>query len=169
MFILAMLGVAEGIILIAGNLIKGSLAPAFPMYVALFIASILIAAFSRSNLVKSPKYLLVSCFIGLSVAMLYGLGIAFQHPMPEYYPAITFMVLFVALPLMFTDAAWRMILFQLFWACVFLVLSYNLSSPWVFGYNLLDAVTFTALGAVLYCTISNEHVRQVVDHTNPVL
>ena len=164
MFILAMLGICEGVILIVSDFVNGDFAPALPLYIALLVASIGIAAFSRSSLVSNPNHLLVSCFMGLSVAMLYGLGIAFQHPSPDDYPAITFIVLFVALPLMFTDVAWRMILFQLFWACVFMVLSWQLSSPWVLSYNLLNIVTFTAVGAVLYCTISNEHVRQVVDH-----
>lgn len=164
MFILALLGIVEGIILITGNFTSGETVPALPLYIALFVISILVAIFSRSSLVSKPNHLLVACFIGLSVAMLYGLGIAFQHPAPDDFPAITFMVLFVALPLMFTDVAWHMIVFQLSWACVFVAMSYNMSSSWVFGLNLLDAITFTALGAVLYCTISNEHVRQVVDH-----
>lgn len=159
-----MLGVCEGIILISGDVINGDYAPAFPMYVSLMVASIGIAVFSRSNLVSNPTHLLISSFFGLSVAMLYGVGIAFQYPAPNDYPAVTFMVLFVALPLMFTDVAWHMILFQVLWACVFLMLSWQLSSHWVFQMNLLDIITYTAVGAVLYCTISNEHVRQVVDH-----
>lgn len=164
MFILAMLGICEGVILISTDLIGGALSPAFYLYVGLFVICIGIAIFARSRIVSSPDALLAYCFIGLSVAMLYGAGIAFQHPAPNDYPAITFMVLFVALPLMFTDVAWHMILFQIVWACLFLFLSSQISSPWVFKINLLDAVTFTAVGAVLYCTISNEHVRQVVDH-----
>ncbi len=163
MFILAMLGIVEGVILIAGNLTSGGAAPALPLYIALFVISIVIAVFSRSSLVRNPSRQTVLCFITLSVAMLYGLGIAFQHPAPNDYPAITFMVLFVALPLLFTDVAWRMIAFELFWACVFVAISFYLSSDWVLRLNLLDIVTFTALGIVLYCTISNEHVRQVVD------
>jgi HD-GYP domain-containing protein (c-di-GMP phosphodiesterase class II) len=57
-----------------------------------------------------------------------------------------------------------MLVFQLFWAFVFSILSWQFSSPDVFKTNLLDIVTFTAVGMVLYCTISCEHVRQVVDH-----
>ena len=164
MFILGMLGICEGVILISSDLASGAFAPALPMYVALLVACICVTAFSRSGLVRKPAHLLVACFVGLSVAMLYGVGIAFRYPIPNDYPAVTFMVLFVALPLMFTDVAWRMILFQVLWACVFMLLSLQFSSDWVFKVNLLDAVTFTAVGAVLYCTISNEHVRQVVDH-----
>ena len=164
MFILALLGIAEGIMLISGNAANAATVPSFPMYVALLILCVLIAIFSRSTLMKGHSSLLAFCFIGLSAAMLYGLGIAFQHSMPNDYPAVTFMVLLVALPLMFTDVAWRMIVFEIFWACLFIVLSWQLSSPWVFNVNLLDAITFTAVGAVLYCTISTEHVRQVVDH-----
>ena len=164
MFILAMLGVCEGVILVSGDLVNGSFAPALPIYIALLIICIGIAAFSRSNFMRKPKQLLACCFVGLSIAMLYGMGIAFQHPAPDDYPAVTFMVLFVALPLMFTDVAWHMILFQVLWACIFMVTSRLYSSPWVFQINLLDAVTFTVVGAVLYGTISNEHVRQVVDH-----
>ena len=163
MFILAMLGICEGVILIASDLVKGSYAPAFPLYIALFSVCIGIAVLARSSYLKSSRSLLAFSFIGLSVGMLYGLGIAFQYPAPGDYPAITFMVLFVALPLMFTDVAWHMIVFQFFWACIFLTMSWQLSSGWVFRLNLLDAITFTAVGAVLYCTISNEHVRQVVD------
>lgn len=164
MFILAMLGICEGVLLISGDLINGAFAPALPLYIALFVVSIGIAAFSRSSLVSDPEHLLASCFIGLSVAMFYGLGIAFQHLQPNDYPAITFMVLLVVLPLMFTDVAWHMILFQVVWAAAFMLLSWFFSSSWVFWVNLLDAITFTALGAVVYCTISCEHVRQVVDH-----
>ena len=164
MFILAVLGVCEGVLLISSDLISGAFSPALPVYVALLVVSIGIAFFARSSLAKEPHHLLAFCYVGLVVAMMYGLGIAFQHPAPEDYPAITFMVLFVSLPLMFTDAAWRMIAFQIVWACVFLVASWQLSSPWVFRLNLLDAVTFTALGAVLYCVISTGHVRQAVDH-----
>jgi len=164
MFILAMLGIVEGVILVASNITSDESAPALPLYIALFVACICVAIYSRSNIARDPRHQLFICFASLSIAMLYGLGIAFQHPAPGDYPAITFMVLFVALPLMFTDVAWRMIVFQLFWSCVFIALSFNLNSDWVFGVNLLDAITFTALGAVLYCTISNEHVRQVVDH-----
>ena len=164
MFILAVLGVCEGVLLISSDLISGAFSPALPVYVALLVVSIGIAFFARSGLAKEPHHLLAFCYVGLVVAMMYGLGIAFQHPAPEDYPAITFMVLFVSLPLMFTDAVWRMIAFQIVWACVFLVASWQLSSPWVFRLNLLDAVTFTALGAVLYCVISTGHVRQAVDH-----
>ena len=164
MLILAILGICEGVMLISSDLLHGTFAPAFPMYVALLVISIGIVAFTRSSLVSNHNHLLTACFIGLSVAMLYGVGIAFQYPSPGDYPAVTFMVLFVALPLMFTDAAWRMILFQLAWAGIFVVLSSSLSSAWVFNVNLLDIVTYTAVGAVLYCTISSEHVRQVVDH-----
>ena len=164
MFILAVLGVCEGVLLISSVLISGAFSPALPVYVALLVVSIGIAFFARSSLAKEPHHLLAFCYVGLAVAMMYGLGIAFQHPAPEDYPAITFMVLFVSLPLMFTDAAWRMIAFQVVWACVFLVTSWQLSSPWVFRLNLLDVVTFTALGAVLYCVISTGHVRQAVDH-----
>ena len=164
MFILAVLGVCEGVLLISSDLISGAFSPALPVYVALLVVSIGIALFARSSLAKEPHHLLAFCYVGLAVAMMYGLGIAFQHPAPEDYPAITFMVLFVSLPLMFTDAAWRMIAFQVVWACVFLVTSWQLSSPWVFRLNLLDVVTFTALGAVLYCVISTGHVRQAVDH-----
>lgn len=164
MFILAVLGVCEGVLLISSDLISGAFSPALPVYVALLVVSIGIAFFARSSLAKEPHHLLAFCYVGLAVAMMYGLGIAFQHPAPEDYPAITFMVLFVSLPLMFTDAVWRMIAFQIVWACVFLVASWQLSSPWVFRLNLLDAVTFTALGAVLYCVISTGHVRQAVDH-----
>ena len=164
MFILAVLGVCEGVLLISSDLISGAFSPALPVYVALLVVSIGIAFFARSSLAKEPHHLLAFCYVGLAVAMMYGLGIAFQHPAPEDYPAITFMVLFVSLPLMFTDAAWRMIAFQVVWACVFLVTSWQLSSPWVFRLNLLDVVTFTALGAVLYCVISTGHVRQAVDH-----
>ena len=163
MFILAMLGIVEGVILIASNLTSDRAAPALPLYVSLFVISIVIAFFSRSSLLRNPSRQILVCFIALTVAMLYGLGIAFQRPAPDDYPAVTFMVLFVALPLMFTDVAWRMIAFELFWACIFIAISFNLSSGWVFGLNLLDIITFTALGAVLYCTISSEHVRQIVD------
>ena len=164
MFILAILGICEGVLLVTTDLVNGAFAPALPMYGSLLVASIAIAAFSHSKLACSPSQLLVSCFIALSIAMLYGVGIAFQHPIPDDYPAVTFMVLFIGLPLMFTDVAWHMILFQIVWGCIFMGLSWQFSSPWVFRVNLLDIVTFTALGAVLYCTISNEHVRQVVDH-----
>ena len=164
MFILAILGIAEGVILISGNAANAATVPSFPMYVTLLVLCVTIAVFSRSGLVKKHSDLLAFCFLGLSAAMLYGMGIAFQHPMPDDYPAVTFMVLLVALPLMFTDVAWRMILFEIIWACVFIVASWQLSSPWVFNVNVLDTITFTAVGAVLYCTISTEHVRQVVDH-----
>ena len=164
MFILAMLGIAEGVLLITSDLINGSFASALPLYIALFVASIGLAVFAKSGIVNNSGHLLVACFLALSVAMLYGLGIAFQRPAPNDYPAITFVVLFVALPLMFTDVAWHMILFQVFWACAFMTVSWQISSSWVFQLNLLNAVTFTVVGAVLYCTISNEHVRQVVDH-----
>ena len=163
MFILAILGICEGILLISTDFLNGSFDPAFPLYIALFVVSIGIAFFARSGLVSNPNHLLVCCFVALSVAMLYGVGIAFQHPSPDDYPAVTFMVLFVALPLMFTDVVWHMIVFQVSWACIFMALSWQFSSPWVFGTNLLDAVTFTAVGVVLYATISSEHVRQVVD------
>jgi hypothetical protein len=164
MFILAVLGACEGVLLIASNCISGSFEPAFPMYVALFAICIGMAVFARSSLADKAGNLFVARLITLSVAMLYGLGIAFQTPPPNDHPAITFMVLFVAIPLLFTDVAWRMLVFQLFWAFVFSILSWQLSSPDVFETNLLDIVTFTAVGMVLYCTISCEHVRQVVDH-----
>ena len=48
MFILAMLGIVEGVILIAGNLTSGGAAPALPLYIALFVISIVIAVFSLS-------------------------------------------------------------------------------------------------------------------------
>ena len=164
MFILAVLGICEGVLLIGSDLANHVFTPAFPVYVALMVVCVGLIVVSRINLGSGHRGQLIFCFIGLSAAMLYGLGIAFQHPAPDDYPAITFFVLFVALPLMFTDVAWRMIAFQIVWAAVFIAISSQFSSPWVFNSNLLDAVTFTAVGAVLYCTISSEHVRQVVDH-----
>ena len=164
MFILSVLGICEGLMLVISDVVDGLFAPALPLYVALLVASAAFAAISRSRFVRNPRRLFVCCLIVLIIAMLYGVGIAFQRPAPDDYPAITFMVIFVAIPLLFTDVAWHMIVFQVVWACIFLALSWQLSSPWVFKLNLLDAITFTALGAVLYCTISNEHVRQIVDH-----
>ena len=164
MLILSVLGVCEGIMLLSGDVMNGAFAPALPLYIALLVGSVGFAALSRSRFMRKPGQLLACCFIVLFIAMFYGIGIAFQHPAPNDYPAVTFMVLFVALPLMFTDVAWHMILFQVLWACAFTLISWQFSSPAVFKVNLLDAVTFTALGAVLYCTISSEHVRQVVDH-----
>ena len=166
LFILAMLGIAEGIILISGDVLSGVFTPTFPLYLTLLALCIGIAVVMRANILKKPRHVLAACFVGLSAAMIYGLGIAFSHPAPDDYPAVTFFILFVALPLMFTDVAWHMIVFQVLWACIILAISGQLSSDWVFRSNLTNAITFTAVGAVLYCTISCEHVRQVVDHLN---
>lgn len=164
MFILSILGIGEGIMLIASDLASGLFEPALPMYTILLITSIVFAILARSGRPHNPRLLLFFCYAGLFVAMTYGMGIAFQTPAPNDRVASTFMVLFVALPLMFIDAAWRMILFEIMWSVIFASTSFVLSSPAVFQANMLNVVAFTILAIVLYCTISCDHVRQVVDH-----
>ncbi len=119
-----------------------------------------LAILSIFNLVSTTKVMdsqlgvkvYMYCIITGSYA--YAIAMSVNNMIVKDIPAVTFVCLLVAMPVLFTDAAWRMGLVTLLSGVVFLRFSYTFNSYDVFRINHINVFGFTALSCVLTMIVS---------------
>lgn len=136
------------------------------LFLVLFVTGLFFAFFPYSKL-KKYKAGFVLCFsYSISIlAYLYGGFIALLPTLNvKEYPAITFMVLLVAIPLLFAEAFYLKEILTFTATVVFLTCSMKFSSPEIFSNNLLNAVSFFMVGSLLDIGISHQRMKQMREH-----
>lgn len=148
-------------IFVSGMVIGGSVVQGRRqwVYLGLGLFSAAVAAASLWLLPRAMRLTLSFCYLFLSV--MFGFAIwAGTFSQPEY-PATTFCVFLVALPLMITDKPWRMSLFLVLVSAFFLLCGGTCKAWSVFEVDMLNCMCFILLSITVGTTMNRTRMREL--------
>ena len=141
------------------SLKQETLASSGPVYICGVLCSLLILIVSVLGKNK-PIMSYVSLYMSVSVFLLYGIAIA-TLTRPED-TTVTFMVLLIFVPLIFTDRPIRMAVVLIFYIVVFIVMAYRTEPESVFSVDVTDAVVFGLLSIVSESIVNRSKIKGYV-------
>ncbi|MBR4454880.1 MAG: HD domain-containing protein [Solobacterium sp.] len=156
---LGLASVVAGVLLLV-SMASPRLSHARALYASMCGGSFLMLFLAFTPWAKKRGFRLLFCYLTLAMELAFSLILGIYTGSISDAPAVSFIVMLVGLPLLFTDVLWRMGLFQTGAAFVFLLNSKIVSSPDVFELNTVNAISFLFFSLFLYgvvsCTNANE-------------
>lgn len=155
----ALLSASLSGILLVVNLVRKS-SVLFP-YLFLFVGSLLVlGAWLAVRKRKTVLPSLILCYTEMVLTCVYA-GLLSTTESNYAIPATSVIVFIAVLPQAIDDRPVRMYLFMLAEASAYLTYSYFKKSPDAFSLDLINTVTFCAVGMILYAVICSRNVREI--------
>ena len=121
-------------------------------------------AICHSRLRAHPNVMRVTALCMVFFLLMVGMYIAFVPSTLGDRPAISFISLMVAIPLMLTDTVWVMTIVLFCASSIFLFLSHMLNSSTVFLANVTNVCAFGVLSLMFFSVMSNSTAQRIADH-----
>ena len=158
------LGFLIGLVLFLSSFKEGVLVPSRIVYAAIVVGSFLLNAICHSRLRAHPNVMRVTALCMVFFLLMVGMYIAFVPSTLGDRPAISFISLMVAIPLMLTDTVWVMTIVLFCASSIFLFLSHMLNSSAVFLANVTNVCAFGVLSLMFFSVMSNSTAQRIADH-----
>lgn len=130
------------------------------VYIGGFIGSLILFLISSLYAKIRTWVTLPLVYVSFSIFLLYGIFIGtITNPTQQ---TVTFMVMLVFMPVLFTDKPIRVYLALLFYVCLFIGLCYRRKTGDVLSTDVMDAIIFGILGSVSGTIINHIKVRNYV-------
>ncbi len=150
--------VALGLFFVVLDLILG-IENIFPYSILIIGGSIL---FFIKEAVRDPKgrsaYLY--CYALIVIVLLYGIALAMQ-PSNADSPSTSIIVFLTIMPLTVNDRPYRMGIVMSFFTVLYVALSFLFKSASAFQTDIMNTLTFSVLGFILYVSLSNRSVKEI--------
>ena len=159
--ITAFLSGGIGAIFLIMNLILGSsvILPYIFLLCGSVVTLVILKIFSIKG-IKSRTPRVVLCYAHMILVCVYA-GILSTQESNYNTPATSVIVFIALLPLAIDDRPLRMYLVMIMETAAYLLVSYFLKSPQAFSLDILNAVTFSVVGMVLYGVICARNIREM--------
>ncbi len=158
------LGFLIGLVLFFSSYKEGVLVPSRIVYAAITVGSFFVNVICHSRLRAHPNAMRVTALCMVFFLLMVGMYIAFAPSALGDRPAISFIALMVAIPLMLTDSVWVMTIVLFCASSIFLFLSHMLNSPAVFLANVTNVCAFGVLSLMFFAIMSGSTVQRIADH-----
>lgn len=131
-------------------------------YLILFIGSAIIFTFAVLKIIPEKSIYLNSCLCYGQLTLLWSYSILLSIVPSNYEIPATSVVAFIALlPLSTDDRPFRMYLFVIFESALYLTFSYFFKSPKAFNLDIMNVLTFLAIGMLLYGVICMRNTKEI--------
>lgn len=148
-----------GIFFLVVNLLNGQ-GKSLP-YAILVLGGLVLRFMNVGAAAKGKRLRLCYCYAGIVLVFIYGMFLSFW-PSNINNPATSMVVFLALMPLILTDRPIRMYVVVLVTTLFYLVMSALFKSPDVYKMDLINVVTFSVLGALLYLFIARRNVGEIL-------
>lgn len=117
------------------------------LYACLFICETLIFIFAWKFLKQKPDFIIPITYLSIFAVFAYAIILGTFNS--KELTSTTFCVFLIAIPMIVMDRPWRLIAFNAVQVVIFCICSYTQKQPEIYSVDILNAVSFFFLGAVL--------------------
>lgn len=108
----------------------------------------------------TSKAAYVYCYALIIIVLIYGIALSMQ-PSSADSPSTSIVVFLTIMPLTVNDKPYRMGILISFFTVLYIILSFLVKTPNAFQTDIMNTLTFSLLGFILYISLSNRSVKEI--------